>query len=165
LFGVPLARLQVVMHRESVVHSLVEFVDGSMKAQLAVPDMRLPIQYALSYPERWPCPAARLDLAQLGSLTFGEVDRQRFRCMYVALDAARAGGTYPSALSGADDEAVRLFLTGALPFDRIADVVEAVLGRHRPESEPSLAAVLEADTWARTTCRELVGHGVASGAA
>ncbi|HZR97804.1 MAG TPA: 1-deoxy-D-xylulose-5-phosphate reductoisomerase [Chloroflexota bacterium] len=165
LFGVPLERMQVVMHRESIVHSLVEFVDGSLKAQLAVPDMRLPIQYALSYPERWPCPVPRLDLARLGALRFGEVDRQRFRCMYVALDAARAGGTYPAALSGADDEAVRLFLAGALPFDRIADVVEAVVQRHRPESDASLAAVLAADAWARATCRELVCQRAASGVA
>jgi 1-deoxy-D-xylulose-5-phosphate reductoisomerase len=158
LFGVPLERMRVVMHRESVVHSLVEFVDGSLKAQLAVPDMRLPIQYALSYPERWPCPIPRLDLAQVASLTFGEVDRQRFRSMYVALDAARAGGTFPAALSGADDEAVALFLAGALRFDRIADVVESVLARHRVDSSATLDAVLDADTWARATCRELVTH-------
>jgi 1-deoxy-D-xylulose-5-phosphate reductoisomerase len=165
LFGVPLERMQVVMHRESIVHSLVEFVDGSLKAQLAVPDMRLPIQYALSYPERWPCPVPRLDLARLGMLQFGEVDRQRFRSMYVALAAARAGGTYPAALSGADDEAVRLFLAGALPFDRIADVVEMVVERHRPATDDSLEAVLEADDWARRACRETVGQSVASGAA
>jgi 1-deoxy-D-xylulose-5-phosphate reductoisomerase len=165
LFGVPLDRMQVVMHRESIVHSLVEFVDGSLKAQLAVPDMRLPIQYALSYPERWPCPVPRLNLARLGSLQFGEVDRDRFRCMYVALAAARAGGTFPAALSGADDEAVRLFLAGALPFDRIADVVEAVVDRHRPASDASLDAVLEADAQARALCRELVCQGATSGVA
>jgi 1-deoxy-D-xylulose-5-phosphate reductoisomerase len=165
LFGVPLERLRVVMHRESVVHSLVEFVDGSLKAQLAVPDMRLPIQYALSYPERWPCPIARLDLAQLATLTFGEVDRLRFRCMYVALDAAKAGGTYPAVLSGADDEAVRLFLAGALPFDHIAEVVEAVLARHQPDGGESLEAVLAADAWARAACRELVHQGAPSGVA
>ena len=161
LFGVPLERMRVVMHRESVVHSLVEFVDGSLKAQLAIPDMRLPIQYALSYPERWACPVPRLDLAQLSTLTFGEVDRARFRCMYLALDAARAGGTYPSVLSGADDEAVRLFLDGALTFDRIPDVVEAVLGHHRGTEDPSLEAVLDADRWARATCRDLVRAAVA----
>jgi 1-deoxy-D-xylulose-5-phosphate reductoisomerase len=156
LFGIPLARIRVVMHRESVVHSLVEFTDGSMKALLAVPDMRLPIQYALSYPQRWPCPIERLDLARLGHLTFGDVDRERFRAMYVALDAARRGGSYPSALSGADDEAVRLFLAGVLPFDRIPDVVSEVLERHHGIASPSLEAVLEADQWARVTCRELV---------
>lgn len=156
LFGVPLDRIRVVMHRESVVHSLVEFVDGSLKAQLAVPDMRLPIQYALSYPERWECPIPRLDLAQLGALTFGEVDRQRFRSMYLALDAARAGGTFPSALSGADDEAVRLFMEGVLSFDRIPDVVEAVLAQHRSTPDPPLEAVLEADRWGRAACREAV---------
>jgi len=165
LFGVPLERMQVVMHRESIVHSLVEFVDGSLKAQLAVPDMRLPIQYALSYPERWPCPVPRLDLARIGTLQFGEVDRQRFRSMYVALAAARAGRTYPAALSGADDEAVRLFLAGALPFDRIADVVESVVERHQPTADDSLDAVLEADDWARRACRQAVRLRVASGAA
>jgi 1-deoxy-D-xylulose-5-phosphate reductoisomerase len=130
-----------------------------------VPDMRLPIQYALSYPERWPCPIARLDLARLATLTFGEVDRQRFRSMYVALDAATAGGTYPAALCGADDEAVRLFLAGVLPFDRIADVVEEVVSRHRPTPDLSLDAVLEADARARAVCRELVGRGAVPGAA
>jgi 1-deoxy-D-xylulose-5-phosphate reductoisomerase len=94
----------------------------------------------------------------VASLTFGEVDRQRFRSMYVALDAARAGGTFPAALSGADDEAVALFLAGALRFDRIADVVESVLARHRVDSSATLDAVLDADTWARATCRELVTH-------
>jgi 1-deoxy-D-xylulose-5-phosphate reductoisomerase len=158
LFGVPLERIRVVMHPESIVHSLVEFVDGSLKAQLAVPDMRLPIQYALSYPERWSCPVPRLDLARVGSLTFGEVDPARFRCMYIALEAARRGGTYPSALSGADDEAVRLFLEGALPFDRIADVVGEVLDRHQPATALSLDAVLEADNWARAACRDLVAR-------
>jgi 1-deoxy-D-xylulose-5-phosphate reductoisomerase len=158
LFGVPLERVRVVMHRESVVHSLVEFVDGSVKAQLAVPDMRLPIQYALSYPERWPCPVERLDLARLGQLTFGEVDRRRFRAMYLALDAARLGGSYPSALSGADDEAVRLFLAGALTFDRIADVVGEVLDRHTGLASPSLETVLETDRWARATCREVAAR-------
>jgi 1-deoxy-D-xylulose-5-phosphate reductoisomerase len=162
LFGVPLEKMRVVMHRESVVHSLVEFVDGSLKAQLAVPDMRLPIQYALSYPERWPCPIPRLDLAQLASLTFGEVDRRRFRSMYVALEAARAGGTFPAALSGADDEAVHLFLAGALRFDRIADVVERVLERHRGDTAASLDAVLEADAWARVACRDLVAATTAT---
>ncbi len=158
LFGIPLERVRVVMHRESVVHSLVEFVDGSMKALLAVPDMRLPIQYALSYPERWPCPVERLDLARLGQLTFGPVDHQRFRAMYVALEAARRGGSYPSALSGADEEAVRLFLAGALSFDRIPDVVSEVLERHAGIAAPSLEAVLETDRWARATCRELVAR-------
>ena len=162
LFGVPLDRMRVVMHRESIVHSLVEFVDGSLKAQLAVPDMRLPIQYALSYPERWPCPIARLDLAQLGSLTFAEVDRERFRAMYVALEAACAGGTYPAVLSGADDEAVRLFLAGALRFDRIADVVETVLAEHRPNATATLDTVLEADRWARSACREVVVRDAAT---
>jgi 1-deoxy-D-xylulose-5-phosphate reductoisomerase len=158
LFGIPLERVRVVMHRESIVHSLVEFVDGSVKAQLAVPDMRLPIQYALSYPERWPCPVERLDLARLGQLTFGEVDRRRFRAMYLALEAARRGGSFPCALSGADDEAVRLFLAGALTFDRIPDVVGEVLDRHTGLDSPSLEAVLETDRWARATCRELVAR-------
>jgi 1-deoxy-D-xylulose-5-phosphate reductoisomerase len=158
LFGVPLDRIRVVMHRESVVHSMVEFVDGSVKAQLAMPDMRLPIQYALSYPERWPCPIERLDLARLGALTFGEVDPVRFRCMYLALEAARRGGTCPSVLAGADEEAVRLFLAGVLTFDRIADVVEDVLSRHQPVPSPPLEAVLEADRWARVTSRELAAQ-------
>jgi len=160
LFGVPLERIRVLLHRESIVHSLVEFVDGSVKAQLAVPDMRLPIQYALSYPERWPCPVPRLDLAQLGRLTFAEVDRERFRCMYLALEAAARGQTYPAVLSGADDAAVGLFLAGKLPFEQIPRVVEEVLARHAPMPATSLEVVLAADAWARRMSEE-VAAGVA----
>lgn len=160
LFGVPLERIRVLLHRESIVHSLVEFIDGSVKAQLAVPDMRLPIQYALSYPERWPCPVPRLDLAQLGQLTFAEVDRERFRCMFLALEAAARGQTYPAVLSGADDAAVNLFLAGKLGFEQIPRVVEEVLARHVPTPAPSLEAVLAADEWARRTCEEIAA-GVA----
>jgi 1-deoxy-D-xylulose-5-phosphate reductoisomerase len=155
LFGVPLERIRVVMHRESIVHSLVEFIDGSVKAQLAAPDMRLPIQYALSYPERWDCPVARLDLSALASLTFGPVDPVRFRCMYLALGAAERGGTYPAVLAGADEEAVRLFLDGVLPFHLIGEVIEAVLNRHHTVSNPDLETVFEADNWARNTCRDI----------
>ncbi|MBX5493489.1 MAG: 1-deoxy-D-xylulose-5-phosphate reductoisomerase [Chloroflexi bacterium] len=160
LFGVPLERIRVLLHRESIVHSLVEFIDGSLKAQLAVPDMRLPIQYALSYPERWPCPVPRLDLAQLGRLTFAEVDPERFRCMYLALEAAARGQTYPAALSGADDAAVSLFLAGRLSFEQIPRVVEEVLARHVPHPAASLEAVLAAESWARRMCEEIAA-GVA----
>ena len=154
LFGAPYERIDVVLHRESVVHSLVEFVDGSLKAQLGPPDMRLPIQYALTYPERIPGPVARLDLADLGRLTFGEVDQKRYPCFRLALEAARLGGAYPATLSAADDEAVDLFLRGRIGFTDIPRLISCVL-----EAQPACAAstvegVLAVDAWARGRARE-----------
>jgi 1-deoxy-D-xylulose-5-phosphate reductoisomerase len=155
LFGLPLDRVGIVLHRESIVHSLVEFVDGSVKAQLAVPDMRLPIQYALSYPERVPCPGEPLDLVRTGCLQFGDVDPKRFRCAFLAIEAGRRGGTYPTVLNGANEAAVELFLSGMIRFDQIPDMVEAVMNRHVQVREPGLDAVQEADRWAREVCRAL----------
>jgi 1-deoxy-D-xylulose-5-phosphate reductoisomerase len=149
LFDLPLEQVGILLHRESIVHSLVEFVDGSVKAQLSWPDMRLPIQYALSYPDRLPTPTQPLDLARLGSLTFAEVDPDRFRCAFLAIQAGRLGGTYPAVLNGANEVAVALFLSGVIRFDQIATLVESVLDRHVPVREPDLEAVREADRWAR----------------
>jgi len=151
LFGLPLERIKIVMHRESVVHALVEFVDGSLKAQLAVPDMRLPIQYALTYPERLPSEVPTLDPTRLGTLHFGEVDPRRFRCAFIAYEAARLGGTYPSVMAGANDAAVERFLAGDLRFDRIPEVIEQALDRHVPTSNPDLETVLEAHAWGRAS--------------
>src|SRR5215213_5373870 len=155
LFDMALDDVSIVIHRESIVHSLVELVDGSMKAQLSVPDMRLPIQYALSYPDRLPAPTPTLDLARLGTLTFSEVDRERFRCAYVAIEAGRLGDSYPTVMNAANEVAVELFLAGMLRFDRIADVIEDVMDRHVPVRTPSLEEVCEADAWAREACRRV----------
>ncbi len=155
LFDVPLERVAVLQHRESVIHSMVEFVDGSVKAQLGVPDMRLPIQCALMYPERPPVvPLAPLDLARLGSLNFGEIDHRRFPALGLAMEAGRKGGTYPAVLAAADEVAVEDFLAGGCGFLDIPAVIEGALGAHRPSGEASLEAVLEADDWARRWAAE-----------
>ncbi len=150
LFDVPFERVDVVMHRESIVHSLVEFRDGSVKAQLGLPNMRLPIQCALTYPERLPCPAVpRLDLATLGSLSFSPPDMGRYPCLALAMEAGRRGGSYPAVLAAADEIAVERFLAGGLRFTDIARVVEHTLAAHTGDAAPGLDAILAADRWAR----------------
>ncbi len=157
LFDIPLARIEVVMHRESIVHSLVEFCDGSVKAQLSLPDMRLPIQLALTYPERVEGVAVpRLDLAQVGALHFGPVDLARYPCLALALEAGRRGGTYPAVLSAADEVAVEAFLAGRLAFLDIPRLLEEVLEAHVGVAEPHLAQVLEAEAWARAWAEDWV---------
>ena len=155
LFDVTLDDVSIVIHRESIVHSLIELVDGSVKAQLSVPDMRLPIQFALSFPDRFPAPVPTLDLARLGTLSFAEVDRERFRCAYLAIEAGRLGDSYPSVMNAANEVAVELFLTGLLRFNQIPDVIEAVVERHVPVRAPSLEEVCAADAWAREAGRRV----------
>lgn len=150
LFGVPLASIDVLLHRESIIHSLVEFVDGSVKAQLGAPDMRLPLQYALSYPDRWHAPHfPRLNLAEMAKLSFAPVEPGRWPCLELALAAARQGGTYPAVLSAADDVAVEWFLAGRIGFLDIPRLVGDTLAAHRPAAHPNLEEMLEADAWAR----------------
>ncbi len=149
LFDLPYPQIQVIIHRESIVHSLVEFVDGSLKAQLSPPDMRLPIQCALAYPERLPNSFPRLDLLQHNRLSFAPVDLERYPCLKLARQAGEAGGTYPAVLSAADEEAVALFLAGRLPFTGIAGVVADVMDRHQSTPHPDLETILAADVWAR----------------
>jgi 1-deoxy-D-xylulose-5-phosphate reductoisomerase len=149
LFDLPLDKIDFIMHRESIVHCLVTLVDGSMKAQLAVPDMHIPIQYALSYPDRLPCRADALDLVALGSLSFEPVDRERFRCAFLALEAGRRAGTYPAVLCGANETAVYQFLDGHIRFTEIADLVDAALQTHVATTFPDVETVWAADRWAR----------------
>ena len=150
LFGVPFDKIEVVLHRESIIHSLVEFCDGSIKAQLGMPDMRLPIQCALTYPQRLPTGRPkRLDLGRLGSLGFSQPDLHRFPCLGLALEAGRRGGVFPAVMAAADEVAVDHFLGGHITFLDIAKVIEATLSAHPGVSDPSLEEVLAADTWAR----------------
>ena len=149
LFDTPLDDIEVVVHPQSVVHSMVELADGSVKAQLSPPDMRLPIQYALFYPERRPAPFARLDVAATGALTFEPPDGERFPCLRLALEAGRQGGTYPAVLSAADEVAVQLFLEGRIGFGDIARIVAEALERHDSTAHPALEDILAADAWAR----------------
>jgi 1-deoxy-D-xylulose-5-phosphate reductoisomerase len=150
LFGVPFDKIEVVLHRESIVHSLVEFRDGSIKAQLGMPDMRLPIQCALTYPQRLPAARVkRLDLAQLGTLAFCQPEPRRFPCLGLALEAGRSGGTFPTVMAAADEVAVKHFLAGGIGFTDIPRVIESTLAAHQGTVEPSLEEVLAADAWAR----------------
>lgn len=157
LFEVPLERIEVILHRESIVHSLVEFSDGSLKAQLGVPDMRLPIQCALTYPERLPgATVPRLDLKLVGSLSFGIADTKRYPCLALALEAGRRGGTSPAVLAAADEIAVQHFLAGHIRFPDIAHSVADALNSHNQLANPSLEEVLHADAWARSFTEDWV---------
>jgi 1-deoxy-D-xylulose-5-phosphate reductoisomerase len=156
LFDVPQERVDVVLHPQSIVHSLVTFDDGSTKAQLGVPDMRLPIQYALSHPERWSGPVAQLDLTEVGALDFAPVDLDRYPALRLALEAGQAGGTYPAVLCAADEVAVEAFLSGSLGFTDIPRVVAAALDQHTPCGKSDLNAILSADRWAREAATRLV---------
>ncbi len=157
LFDIPLDRIDVLQHRESVVHSMVTFVDGSVKAQLGEPDMRLPIQCALTYPERAGVQLAPpLDLAERGSLHFGRVDSRRFPALAVALEAGRREGTYAAALSGADEVAVEHFLAGRCRFTDIALLLQRALDAHDSVEQPGLADLLAAEQWGRRFVEDAV---------
>ena len=160
LFDVPMEKVEVVLHRESIVHSLVEFSDGSVKAQLGVPDMRLPIQLALSYPARMPePPMPRLDLAQYGALHFGRPDMERFPCLRLAMDAGRIGGTSPTVMAAADEVAVERFLRGEIGFLDIPRIVESVMENHDLIADPDLETILAVDARARVEA-EAISPGV-----
>jgi 1-deoxy-D-xylulose-5-phosphate reductoisomerase len=157
LFDVPLERIDVILHRESIVHSLVEFRDGSVKAQLGVPDMRLPIQCALTHPERLPvAQVPRLDLRMVGTLNFAAADTRRYPCLGLALEAGRRGGTNPAVLAAADEIAVQHFLSGHIGFLDIAHGIQDALSAHQPLANPSLEEVLQADAWARSYTEDWV---------
>ena len=157
LFDVPYDQIDVVIHPQSIVHSLVSFTDGSVLAHLGVHDMRLPIQHALTYPRRVPSPQRRLDIAGLGGLEFRPPDLARFPALRLAREAGIAGGTYPTVLSGADEVAVEAFSRGELRFPQIVEVVERVLERHQPASHPvNLDSIREADSWARAEALHVI---------
>ena len=158
MFDIPWERIDVIVHPQSIVHSLVEFEDGSVKAQLSSPDMRLPIQYALFHPRRVHNGSRpSLNLAEIATLTFEELEPQRYPCFSLALEAARAGGTYPAALSAADETAVNLFLHHRIGFLDIPHLVEQVVSQHETGSATSPNDILGADAWARRRTLELAG--------
>ncbi len=159
LFDLDPDRLEVVVHPQSIVHSLVEFRDGSVIAQLGAPDMRVPIQVALTWPERLEGPARRLDLVATKSLTFEPVDHARFPAVALGFRAAREGGTMGAVLNGANEVAVEAFLARRLGFTRIAAVVAAVMDRHRTIAAPTLEQIRAADAWARAEARAAVAAG------
>jgi len=149
LFNIPPEQVDVVIHPQSVVHSMVEFKDGSILAQLSPPDMKLPIQYALSYPERWECPAAKLDLEKALSLDFFPPDEDRFPALTLGHEVARRGGTAGAVLNAANEAAVARFLDGQLRFMDIVPACRAVLDNHDFDPSPTLSQLLELDAWAR----------------
>ena len=149
LFNIPYEQIEVVVHPESIVHSMVEFVDGSTKMQASLPSMHLPIMNALSYPQR----LDETDTGLIRKLHWS--DTTKFVCFRLALEAARRGGSYPSVLVGADEEAVELFLAGKIALTEIADLIEHTLERHSMMVHPTVEQTLEACAWARETTQDL----------
>jgi len=149
LFGLDVDRIQVLIHPQSIIHSLVEFRDGSVKAQLGVPDMKVPIQYALMYPEHAEADWETLDLAAIGRLTFEAPDFEKFRCMALAFEALQAGGTMPAVLNVANESAVYAFLDEQIGFHEIPRWIEAAMEAHQVISEPSLDDILDTEKWTK----------------
>jgi 1-deoxy-D-xylulose-5-phosphate reductoisomerase len=157
IFGVPFEKIRVVVHPQSIIHSMVEFADGSVKAQLAYPDMRLPIQYALSYPNRLANPELpRIDWDKLKELTFEVPDFNNFPCLKLGIEAGIKGGTAPTVLCAADEVAVDLFLAGKIPFTDIPRLIGQVFDAHTPITASSIENILTADAWAREYIQEIV---------
>src|SRR4051812_13076448 len=157
LFGMPLDRIDVVVHPQSIVHSLIQLNDGASLAHLGYPDMRVPISYALHYPERVDVPVEPLDLAELGQLTFERPDERAFPCLRLAREAAQAGGTAPCAMNAANEIAVQAFLDGEMPFTGIPEVIERTLEAHDPVPIHHFNVLYGADAEAREIAREFVG--------
>jgi 1-deoxy-D-xylulose-5-phosphate reductoisomerase len=160
LFDIAPEKIQVLVHPQSIVHSMVEYHDGAVVAQLGVPDMRGPIAYALSYPERLSDVSPALDLAKMGTLTFEEPDLDRFPCLAYAFDALKAGGSMPAVLSAANEVAVKYFLEEKIGYTDIARVIRATMDAHTPSSIRTVEDALKADLWARHIAEKVIGAGV-----
>jgi 1-deoxy-D-xylulose-5-phosphate reductoisomerase len=156
LFGIKPEKIDILIHPQSIVHSMVEFKDGSVLAQLSIPDMRLPIEYALCYPERGPGIVPELDLRKIGSLDFSEPDFERFPCLELAFRSLKLGGTAPAALEAADHEAVKKFLDGSLDFHKIPIIIDSALRNHKYIADPSMDEIRTAQRLAR----EFINEGV-----
>ena len=156
LFSMDYDRISVVVQPQSAIHSMVEFTDGSVKAHLGTTDMRIPIQYALSYPERWDAPVEPLDFAKLGSLEFAAPDTDTFRCLALARAAGVRGGTLPCAMNAANEVAVAAFLSGEGSYLGIAECVESVMDAHDVQAVESIAQLVEVDAWARAEARKRI---------
>jgi len=156
LFGLGFDKIKVVIHPETVVHSMVEFIDGSILAQMACCDMRIPIQYALTYPSRFISPVKGIGFSKLKTLNFYQPDFKKFPCLEMAYEAARYGGTYPSVLNASNEIAVGEFLKGRIGLTDIPKVIEKVLGLHKGVKGPGLRDILETDKWARIKTKEMI---------
>ena len=160
LFKVPFDKIEILVHPRSIIHSMVEFVDGSIKAQMSCPDMRLPIQYALTYPERFLNPQLpRIDWGKVSNFTFEQPNLELFPCLKLAIEAGKRGGTYPAVLCGADEVAVELFLAQRIRFVDIGGLVERVLEKHKAISHPSIEEIIEADEGAREQAQQFIKGG------
>ncbi|MBI3586704.1 MAG: 1-deoxy-D-xylulose-5-phosphate reductoisomerase [Ignavibacteriales bacterium] len=149
LFGLPPEKIDVVIHPQSIIHSMVEFIDGSVKAQLGLPDMKIPIQYALTYPDRLPMNGRRVNFPKLQSMTFFEPDKEKFRCLQLAFDALALGGTAPAVLNAANEVAVGAFLEKKISFEKIPLFIEKALSQHTVRHAPELAHIIETDKLTR----------------
>lgn len=149
LFDVELSQIEVLVHPQSVIHSMVEFFDGSVIAQLGSPDMRLPIQYALTYPQRAKAEFSKLDFTKTSSLTFEKPDMSTFRCLGLAFEAAKEGGTMPAVMNAANEVAVNLFMKKKIKFCQIPEIVESIMQKHIVNIQPSIDDIIEVDRWAR----------------
>jgi 1-deoxy-D-xylulose-5-phosphate reductoisomerase len=156
LFDIPESRIDVLIHRESIIHSLVEYEDRSMISQLGLPDMRTPISYAMRYPDRLPLDLPSLDLTEIGTLTFCKPDHDRFPCLRLGYESLRIGGTMPAAMNAANEIAVDAFLNGGIRFTDISDIIQSTMQAHIPQPVLSVEAALEADRWAREKADSLV---------
>ncbi len=155
LFGLPVEKIEVLIHPQSIIHSMVEFVDGSVKAQLGIPDMKLPIQYALTYPDRISTQNVRVDFPKLHELTFFTPDHVRFKCLQLAMDALHEGGTMPAAMNAANEIAVDKFMNGAISFLQIPETIERAMEHHSIQRFPMIDDIVEADASARRFTRAL----------
>ena len=156
LFDIEVSKIEVIIHPQSIIHSLVEFVDGSILAQLGATDMRLPIQHALAYPNRLSTPVPRINLCDIRTLHLEPVDYEKFPCLSLAYTAAEVGGTLPTVLSSADEIVVQAFLDEQIGFMDIPDILKVVMDRHNTELKPSFCDILAADQWAKSTAIELI---------
>lgn len=155
LFGLSVDKIKVVIHPQSVIHSMVEFVDGSIKAQLGVPDMKIPIQYALTYPERTYADYGRVDFVKLGQMTFLEPDLDKFECLRIAYEVASIGGTYPTVLNAANEVAVEAFLNKKIKFTKIPEIIKRAIDAHKPKFNPELEDILRVDSETRKFVKNL----------
>lgn len=156
LFNMPYEKIDVLLHKQSIIHSMVEFHDRSVMAQLGTPDMRVPIQYALTYPNRMVLPSTPLNLAEIGTLDFAKMDFERYRCLSFAFEAGKTGGTMPTVLNAANEQAVALFLEGEISFLQIEDVIEKALNWHTVQQNPCLQTIKEVDLETRSYVLSLI---------
>lgn len=155
LFGLSIDKIKVLIHPQSIIHSMVEFVDGSIKAQLGVPDMKIPIQYALTYPDRTPANYGWVDFVKLGQMTFFEPDFDKFECLKIAYEVAKLKGTYPTVLNAANEIAVEAFLNGKIKFTKIPEIIKRALDAHKPKFDPDLEDIFKADQETRKFIKNL----------